>query len=72
MNYLSILRAEMYSWFKTTLKSCATLVCYHISAEHVSVGEHVGVDKHVGVGEEVGVGEADVTRSHLKRDICNL
>ena len=66
MNNLSILRAETYSWFKTTLKSCATLVCYHISAEHMSVGEHVGV------GSEVGVGSADVTLSHLKRDICNL
>ena len=55
-----MLRAETYSRFKTTLRSYATLVCYHISAEHV------------GVGEEVGVGSADVTWSHLKQDICNL
>ena len=47
----------MYSWVKTTLKSCVTLVCDHISAEQVCVGELVGVGETVGVGEPVCVGE---------------
>ena len=50
MNYLSIPRAETYSWLKTTIKSCVTLVCYHISAEQEGVSK-------VGVGQQVGVCE---------------
>ena len=62
MNNLSILRAATNSWFKTTLKSYATLVCNHIPDEYVGVGEHVGVSEEVGVGGEVGVG--DTARLH--------
>ena len=71
MNYLSILRADTYCWLKTTLKSCVTLVCYHISAEQVGVSK-VGVGM-AGVGK-VAVGKVawpqapSVFRPHQKTE----
>ena len=47
----------MHFWFETTLKSCVTLVCYHISAKQVGMGKEIGVGKQVDVGKQVGVGK---------------
>ena len=55
MHYLSILRAEMYSWLKTTLKSCATIVCYSMSAEQVGVGKQIGVGEIAGLQAPSGL-----------------
>ena len=49
MIILSILTAVTDSLLKTTLKSCVTPLCNHIS------GEQVGMVKQVGEGERVGV-----------------